>query len=48
MLVPAFLHVENVARVDQAIEVEEPEAEYQGEQQEFVESRPSGRAVPRN
>ena len=31
MLVPAFFHVENVVRVLPAIEVEEPEAEYQEE-----------------
>ena len=32
MLVPAFFRVENVVRVPPAIEVEEPEAEYQEEQ----------------
>ena len=32
MLVPAFFHVENIVRVLPAIEVEEPEAEYQEEQ----------------
>ena len=32
MLVPAFFHVEHVVRVPPAIEVEEPEAEYQEEQ----------------
>ncbi len=39
MLVLAFFHVENVARDQQAVEVEEEaEVEYQEEQQEFVES----------
>ena len=33
--IPAFLHVENVARVDQATEVKETEEEFQEEQQEF-------------
>ncbi len=41
-----FLHVDNVARVDQTIEVEEPEAEYQGEQQEFVEADPAEEQFP--
>ena len=36
--IPAFLHVETVARVDQAVEVEETEEVYQEEeQQQFVE-----------
>ena len=30
-----FFHIENVARVDPMIEVEDPEEEYQEEQQEF-------------
>ena len=39
MHVPAFLHVENVARVDQSLEVEDPEEVYQEEQQEPVEEQ---------
>ena len=46
MHVPAFLHVENVARVDQTFEVEEPEAEYQGEQQEFAKADPAEEQFP--
>ncbi len=39
MHVPAFLHVENVARVEPTFEVEEGvEVEFQEQQQEFVES----------
>ncbi len=37
--IPAFLHVENVARIDPTFEVEETEEEFQEEQQqEFVEA----------
>ena len=32
MLAPAFFHVDNVAKDSVAVEVEEPEAEYQEEQ----------------
>ena len=35
MHVPAFLHVENVARVDPTFEVEGTEEEYQEQQQEL-------------
>ena len=33
--IPAFLHVENVARIDQATEVEEVEEVYQEEEQQL-------------
>ena len=37
--IPAFLHVENVARIDPTFEVEETEEEFQEQQQqEFVEA----------
>ena len=44
--VPAFLHVENVTRVNQTIEVEEPKAEYQGEQEKFMEADPAEEQFP--
>ncbi len=36
----AFFHVENVARVEQAVDVEETEEVYEEEQQQFVEPEP--------
>ena len=39
ILVLAFLHVENIARIDQAIEVEDPEEVYQ--EKEFKVADPA-------
>ena len=36
----AFFHVENVARVEQAVDVEETEEVYEEEEQQFVEPEP--------
>jgi len=41
MHVPAFLHVENVARVDPTFEVEGTEEEYQEQQQELEVDDPT-------
>ena len=38
---PAFLHVDNVAKISVAVEVEDPEEVYQEEQQEFEVADPA-------